>query len=93
LFLLILLAVPACKQPTAPDPKPEFSFTIEDASCTEAWLNVKTANFGSGFSFALNRNDRTIWHFAELPPDTTLIDEMTLRVFHQPENKFTFYRL
>lgn len=85
LFLLILLAVPACKQPTAPDPKPEFSFTIEDASCTEAWLNVKTANFGSGFSFALNRNDSTIWRFAALPPDTIIVDEGLL-----PNKEYTY---
>ncbi|NUN10992.1 MAG: hypothetical protein HUU54_17585 [Ignavibacteriaceae bacterium] len=85
LFLLVLLAVPACKQPTAPDPKPEFSFTIEDASCTEAWLNVKTANFGSGFSFALNRNDSTIWRFAALPPDTIIVDAGLL-----PNKEYTY---
>jgi len=85
LFLLILLAVPACKQPTAPDPKPEFSFTIEDASCTEAWINIKTTSYGSGYSFALNRNDSTVWRFAALPPDTIIVDAGLL-----PNKEYTY---
>ncbi len=72
LFLSIILAVPACKQPTSPDPKTDLSFTLEDASCTETWINIKAANYGSGFRFLLNRNDSTIMQFPSLPEDTTV---------------------
>jgi len=38
LFLLVLLAVPACKQPTAPDLKPEFTInTLIDTLCNEVY--------------------------------------------------------
>ena len=75
LLISLITAVPACKQPTAPDAKTDLSFTLEDASCTETWINIKAANYGSGFRFALNRNDSTIMQFPSLPGDTVIVDE------------------
>jgi hypothetical protein len=57
LFLFLLLS--GCKQPTQPklEPKAELKLTLEDVSCTEAWIQLKTTNLQLPATLTLYKNN------------------------------------
>jgi len=57
LFLLLLLS--GCKQPTQPklEPKAELKLTLEDVSCTEAWIQLTTTNLQLPATLTLYKNN------------------------------------
>jgi len=44
LFTISLISITCKKSPVQPDDFERFTFTFEDASCTEAWFNLKLNN-------------------------------------------------
>jgi hypothetical protein len=57
LFLLLLLS--GCKQPTQPklEPKAELKLTLEDVSCTEAWIQLKITNLQLPATLTVYKNN------------------------------------
>jgi len=58
-FLLLFLLLLGCKQPTQPklEPKAELKLTLEDVSCTEAWIQLKTTNLQLPATLTVYKNN------------------------------------
>jgi len=57
LLILLLLSAQSCKQATEPRLEPELALTLEDVSCTEAWLQLKTTNLQLPATLKLYKNN------------------------------------
>ncbi len=59
LLLFNLLLLSGCKQPTQPGLAAELQLTLEDVSCTEAWMKLTTTNLQLPTSITIKQNDVT----------------------------------
>jgi hypothetical protein len=57
LLILLLLSTQSCKQATEPRLEPELTLTLEDVSCTEAWMQLKTTNLQLPATLTLYKNN------------------------------------
>ena len=86
LFFLISLSLFLSCDTTEPPPSSQkLTLTAEDASCTEAWLNLKTENIALPTEFKLMQNDSTVSVSNINSNDTTLFVENLL-----PSQTYTF---
>ncbi len=85
LLFLSLLLVTSCDT-TNPSSNNKITLTFEDASCTEAWLNLKLDNITLPTKVNIVKNDTTIITTNINSNDTTLFIEHLL-----PSQNYTFY--
>jgi hypothetical protein len=83
IFIIIVISV-RCDT-TEPPAKGSISLTVEDASCTEAWLKLTTTNFPLPTSVVLKQNDATRTTINLITPDTLLYIDSLL-----PKQTYTF---
>ncbi len=59
LILLSTLLISSCKKdnPIPPEDQPQVSLSLEDASCTEAWIKLTTANINLPTEVILKQDD------------------------------------
>ncbi len=85
LLFLSLLLVTSCDT-TNPPSNNKITLTFEDASCTEAWLNLKLDNITLPTKITIKQDDSTIVETNINSTDTTLFIEHLL-----PSQNYTFY--
>ena len=56
-LILLLISTQSCKQATEPRLEPELALTLEDVSCTEAWMQLKTTNLQLPATLTLYKNN------------------------------------
>ncbi len=58
-FLFLSLILSSCKKdnPIPPDEQPQINLTLEDTSCTEAWLKLTTTNVSLPADVVLKQDD------------------------------------
>ena len=56
-LILLLLSTQSCKQATEPRLEPELALTLEDVSCTEAWIQLTTTNLQLPATLTLYKNN------------------------------------
>ena len=83
LILLSTLLISSCKKdnpPIAPpEEQPQVNLTLEDVSCTEAWLKLKSSNISLPAEISLKQDDSTVQYINLSSPDTLLyIDSLLL---------------
>ncbi|MCX6150627.1 MAG: hypothetical protein NTX22_08905 [Ignavibacteriales bacterium] len=74
LLLFLITAMLSCNT-TEPDGTKTISLSIEDVSCTEAWLKISGA---AGSSLILKRDDKEVKSFLLNTADTTIVDDSLL---------------
>ncbi|NOX67178.1 MAG: hypothetical protein GXO85_15610, partial [Chlorobi bacterium] len=85
LFTFAVLLLTSCNTTEPPPSNQKLTLTAEDASCTEAWLNLKTDNISLPTEIVLKQNDSTIITANINSSDTTLYIENLL-----PSQTYTF---
>ncbi|VAX24633.1 hypothetical protein MNBD_IGNAVI01-1727 [hydrothermal vent metagenome] len=85
LFIFVLLLLTSCDT-TEPPSSHKLTLTEEDASCTEAWLNLKLDNISLPTEVSLKQNDSTIITATINSSDTTLYIKNLL-----PNRTYSFY--
>ena len=63
----------SCKSPTAPGSK-GISLSVEDVSCTEAWLNITANNIALPANILIKKNGNNFLNLILINNDTTLYD-------------------
>ena len=73
-LILFGICFASCKKdnPIPPEDQPQVNLTLEDASCTEAWLKLTAANIGLPAEAALLQNDAVIQTISLSTTDTLL---------------------
>ncbi|MDR3611397.1 MAG: glucosyl transferase [Ignavibacteriaceae bacterium] len=71
-FFLPLIAINSCKTVNPLIPEPKISLSVEDALCTEAWLNLKTSDVSLPVNVILQVNNTVFKKFSLLTPDSTI---------------------
>ncbi|VAX15762.1 hypothetical protein MNBD_IGNAVI01-1629, partial [hydrothermal vent metagenome] len=85
LFTSVFLLLTSCNTTEPPPSSQKLTLTAEDASCTEAWLNLKLENITTPIEVTLNCND-TVAQITNLSnKDTTLFVENLI-----PNQTYTF---
>uniref|UniRef100_A0A832DEN6 Glucosyl transferase n=1 Tax=Ignavibacterium album TaxID=591197 RepID=A0A832DEN6_9BACT len=72
LLILLLLSAQSCKQATEPRLEPELALTLEDVSCTEAWMQLKTTNLQLPTTINVLKNNTVTQTFSLSTHDTLL---------------------
>ncbi len=76
LILLSTLLISSCKKdnpPIAPpEEQPQVNLTLEDVSCTEAWIKLKSSNISLPAEISLKQDDSTVQYINLSSPDTLL---------------------
>lgn len=57
LIVYTMLLISSCKQATEPRLAPELALTLEDVSCTEAWIQLTTTNLQLPATLTLYKNN------------------------------------
>ena len=57
LIVYTMLIISSCKQATEPRLEPELALTLEDVSCTEAWIQLTTTNLQLPATLTLYKNN------------------------------------
>ncbi|VAX18781.1 hypothetical protein MNBD_IGNAVI01-593, partial [hydrothermal vent metagenome] len=85
LFTSVILLLTSCNTTEPPPSNQKLTLAAEDASCTEAWLNLKLENITTPIEVTLNCND-TVAQITNLSnKDTTLFVENLI-----PNQTYTF---
>ncbi len=84
--LILLLSLATSCETTEPPSSKKLTLTAEDASCTEAWLNLKLENISLPTEVRITQNDTTIITININSSDTTLYIENLL-----PNKTYSFY--
>ncbi len=73
-FLVSALALFSCNKdnPIPPEDQPQINLTLEDTSCTEAWIKLTTANISLPAEVALKQDDSSIQNITLISSDTLL---------------------
>lgn len=74
LFILLTFAFLSCNT-NEPENTDKLVLTVEDISCTEAWLKISNAK---GSLITLKRDDKEIMQFALAGTDTIVVDDSLL---------------
>jgi len=72
ILLFLLLPSQSCKQATEPRLEPELALTLEDVSCTEAWMQLKTTNLQLPTTINVLKNNTVTQTFSLSTQDTLL---------------------
>jgi hypothetical protein len=72
LFILPLIALNSCKTLEPPQSLSKISLSLENVSCTEAWLNLKISGINLPVYVALQMNNTTIKELSLSTPDSTI---------------------
>ena len=86
LVLSLLLSLGLSCDSTNPPSNNKLALTFEDASCTEAWLNLKTENVALPTKTIIKQDDSTVVEANISSNDTTLFVENLL-----PNQTYIFY--
>jgi len=84
-LLLFISLVISCNTTEPPPSNQKLTLTAEDASCTEAWLNLKTDNISLPTEVTIKQNDSIVSVSNINSSDTTLYIENLL-----PNQTYTF---
>lgn len=79
LFFLLILVI-SCETTEPPPSNQKLTLLVEDASCTETWLNLKIENISLPTEIVLKQNDTTIITTNINSKDTTLFIENLLPI-------------
>ncbi len=85
LFTFAFLLLTSCETTEPPPSNQKLTLVAEDASCTEAWLNLKIENISLPTEITIKQNDTTIITTNLNSSDTTLFVENLL-----PSQAYTF---
>ncbi len=77
LLITATLLLQTCNKPTEPA-KESISVTVEDVSCTEAWLKISDTNANPSITVIVKRDDTDILTLNLNKADTVIIDENLL---------------
>jgi len=83
-LLLAVLQLQSCNKPTEPA-KESISVTVEDVSCTEAWLKISDTNANPNIMVIVKRDDIDILILNLNKADTVIVDENRL-----PNKTYTY---
>jgi len=83
-LLLAALQLQSCNKPTEPV-KESISVTVEDVSCTEAWLKISDTNANPNITVIVKRDDTDVLTIPLNKADTVIIDENLL-----PNKTYTY---
>jgi hypothetical protein len=72
LFLLPLIAILSCNTTEPPSASGQISLSVEDVSCTEVWLRIKTTNISFPENITLFNNNQVTKVINLIGPDTLL---------------------
>jgi hypothetical protein len=72
ILILLLLSTQSCKQATEPRLEPELALTLEDVSCTEAWIQLKTNNLQLPTTINVLKNNTVAQTFSLSTKDSLL---------------------
>jgi len=61
-LILLLISTQSCKQATEPRLEPELALTLEDVSCTEAWIQLTITNLQLPATLTLYKNNVIALH-------------------------------
>jgi hypothetical protein len=85
LYLLFIIAISSCN-PVGPDNTSKLSLTVEDVSCTEAWLRLSTEGLPSSSVVNINRDGKPVAAISSAGnKDTTIYIDSLL-----PNKTYTF---
>ena len=84
LLIIATLLVQSCNKPTEPA-KESISITVEDVSCTEAWLRISDTNAYPNITVIVKRDDTDILTLNLNKADTVIVDESLL-----PNKSYTY---
>ncbi|QQS36401.1 MAG: glucosyl transferase [Ignavibacteriales bacterium] len=73
-FILLLFSIPSCKEDTPvipPPPQPKITLTVDDVSCTEAWLNLKLENITLPVDLELKKDSTVVKTFLAINSNDT----------------------
>ncbi len=73
-LLVSALTLLSCQKdnPLPPEDQPQINLTLEDTSCTEAWIKLTTANISLPAEVALKQDDSSIQNITLISSDTLL---------------------
>jgi len=72
LIVYTMLIISSCKQATEPRLEPELALTLEDVSCTEVWMQLKTTNLQLPTTINVLKNNTVTQTFSLSTHDTLL---------------------
>jgi len=84
LLIIAALLIQSCNKPTEPA-KESISVTVEDVSCTEAWLKINDTSANPNITVIVKRDDTDILTLNLNKADTVIIDESLL-----PNKTYTY---
>ena len=84
LLIIAALLIQSCNKPTEPA-KESLSITVEDVSCTEAWLKISDTNANPDITVIVKRDDTDILTLNLNKADTVIVDENLL-----PSKSYTY---
>ncbi|MCX6151185.1 MAG: glucosyl transferase [Ignavibacteriales bacterium] len=84
LLIFLITSILSCNT-TEPNGTKTISLTVEDVSCTEAWLKISGA---AGSSLILKRDDKEIKNIILRTADTTVVDDSL-----QPDKSYAYQAL
>jgi hypothetical protein len=84
LLITATLLIQSCNKPTEPA-KESISVTVEDVSCTEAWLKISDTNANPDITVIVKRDDTDILTLNLNKADTVIVDENLL-----PNKSYTY---
>jgi hypothetical protein len=84
LLITATLLIQSCNKPTEPAQE-SISVTVEDVSCTEAWLKISDTNANPDITVVVKRDDTDILTLNLNKADTVIVDEKLL-----PNKSYTY---
>jgi len=84
LLIIATLLIQSCNKPTEPA-KESISVTVEDVSCTEAWLRISDNNYSGNVTVVVKRDDTDALTINLNNADTIVVDDGLL-----PNKAYTF---
>ncbi|MDR3666389.1 MAG: glucosyl transferase [Ignavibacteriaceae bacterium] len=86
-FFLLLISIISCKttEPTHPGPDPKITLSVEDVSCTGAWLNLKLENVSLPANLTIQLNNNSLNQINLLTSDSTIFIDSLL-----PNKNYSF---
>jgi hypothetical protein len=83
---LSLVILSSCKKPTEPDNTHGFNITVEDVSCIEAWVRVKSEGLKLPAEIIITKNQIPALSFTMTTADTVVMLDSLL-----PKQNYTFH--
>jgi hypothetical protein len=86
-YFFPLIVFLSCKttEPTRPGPDPKITLSVEDISCTGAWINLKLDNISLPAHLSIQLNNINLNEFNLLTPDSTIFIDSLL-----PNKNYSF---